>query len=45
MNDIPPGSFVGRSFPRREDRRLLNDYVPRSYRPRQLLAKIRQCIR
>jgi hypothetical protein len=30
MNDIPTGSFVGRSLPRREDWRLLNDYVPRS---------------
>jgi hypothetical protein len=26
MNDIPTGSFVGRSLPRHEDRRLLNDF-------------------
>jgi hypothetical protein len=44
MNDIPTGSFIGRSLARREDRRLLNDYVPKPYSLRQLLAKTRQYI-
>ena len=33
MNDIPTGSFIGRSLARREDRRLLNDYVAEALQP------------
>jgi hypothetical protein len=33
MNDIPTGSFIGCSLARREDRRLLNDYVAEASQP------------
>jgi hypothetical protein len=33
MNDIPTGSFIGRSLVRREDRRLLDNYVAEALQP------------